>query len=189
MYNGLKSRLALLIHLLIHSVACAFTRVKRKIRVLFCYGRQGMKKILIGVTCSMLLAPAIAEEWIICSYNNDIINLAESSNIERNGDIASTWVLCVIRPGATDYDYQVQYTEFDCAHNTARVILSADYSVQKPTPVRVSNTATKWERIIPGTMNATNKILACGEPRPAVEPIQGSFSEVVSTMRQLMLGK
>lgn len=149
----------------------------------------GMKKILVGLVCGALMTSVAAEEWVICAYNEDIIDLAESSNIERSGDIASTWVLCVIRPGATDFDYKVQYTEFDCARNMARVTLSADYSVKKPTPVRVSNTTTKWEKIIPGTMNATNKILACGEPRPTVEPIHGSFSEVVDMMRQIMLAK
>lgn len=128
-----------------------------------------MKKFLLGAACGIVCLPSIAADtWVVSGVSKTLLILYDQTTMEINKNIRGTWTVTVWPTNMEGLDYVLGWQEFDCKNKKSRLTMGYPGIFGKSLGKQVLKSATKWDRIPPGSVLDDTLVIVC-----AKEPAKG----------------
>ena len=129
-----------------------------------------MKFGLIAALSAFFVAgPALAQEWVAVSANDDKVLGLDQASVRRSGGQATAWTITTFKAtksfdGETYFDYVVTREVFDCEQDRSRSLAIRSFLLDNDDPTVVINETGDWSFHQPGSMGGELLAYACGDP-------------------------
>jgi hypothetical protein len=137
-------------------------------------GREEVMKparwLVLAISAPIAVAPAFAARWESCGTAADgAKNFYSPRSIVNDKGTVRVWERTLgttadVEQGVSEVR---RLTEFDCARNRYKALLTVIYPAEKSRPPSVRDRAAGWNDILPASPEATLAGLVCGQSQPA----------------------